>query len=463
MVVCDSCGADVDPGSRFCGECGALVNSSVPAEAEGRGKAKSGAPRRRDRDNRRAPFVGRTERGVAEANEATKELRTTLKGVPGAPAGPARQDTKEGLPAVFRSPPGQKGATKPEAPGPARDAADGKPPLARAEFQRLLDEVESGFDAILVTTGPETIPAPPPNAATSSAPPEESENKTSENAFDEGQARQLFNDLVVANAQSIRDFMIEVRLGEPHAAWVAFCEPSVRAILRSAQGMGYTELAAKVERFIASLEASRAAPDAVIRGEAREHIIDGYSDLIAFFPEAFALEEESNRREKAIVRGLLSKVPGLHTLALERIYGTGLASLGLFYVSRPKEIAELAGVSLEIAERILERFREYRKQVSETSPEKGRRVERERVRVATEELARAVSAYERSAPVSPERRVHRRERQLALSDLTIALARLGALSELARLDALSFSARLELLRQYLDEAERRALAEQATR
>lgn len=460
------------------------MNSAIPADgagslgAEPRGgtnKAKSGQPRRRDKDMRRGPVVGRTERGVAEANEVTKELRTTLKGLPtNGDDRPPRQPTKEGLPAVFRTPPTDKtpeklpppptgAAPSGVAPAAASDKASANPP-PRAEFQRLLDEVESGFDAILVTTGPETIPAPP--MVVSSTMPtteDEPESKTAENLFDEGQARQLFNDLVVANAQSIRDFMIEVRLGEPHAAWVDYCEPAIRAILRSAQGMGYAELSVKVRRFIDSLEASRKATEPAIRGDQREKIIDGYSDLIAFFPEAFALEEESNRREKVIVHGLLAKVPGLHPLALDRIYGTGMASLGLFYVSRPKEIAELAGVSLEVAERILERFREYRRQVSETSPEKGRRAERERIRAAAEELARAVTAYDRSAPVSPERRVHRRERQLLMSEVTIAMARLGALAELRRLETLSFAARLDLIKQYLEEAERRALAEQATR
>ena len=200
-----------------------------------------------------------------------------------------------------------------------------------------------------------------------------------------------------------------------------------------------------------------------MRGEPRERIIDAYSELIAFFPQAFALEQESNRREAAIVQALLSKVPGLFKLGVDRIYATGMASLGLFYVSRPKEIAELGGVSLEVAERIGERFSEHRKNVSETSPAFGRREERARLSQAVEQLARATKAYDASQPVTPERRVLRRERLLAMAEVNLLLARLGEVDRVKKLEPMAFAAKVEALTSYLDEAERKALAEQGVR
>lgn len=338
----------------------------------------------------------------------------------------------------------------------------------RSEFQRLLDEVESGFDAILVTS--ESSPPPASRSSNSIAPAsglvdEETSPHTGENQFDQEQAKALFQDLVVANAQSIRDFMIEVRLGEPHSAWLDHCEPAAQAILRSAEAMGFGELVEKLKVFLDSIRAARVSVSSnkVIRGELREALIDSYSDLIAFFPEAFAAETESNRREAMIVKALLSKVPGLFHLAIDRIHATGFVSLGLFYVSRPKELAALAGTSLEVAERIVERFREYRKTVSELSPARGRAEERKAIRAAIEELARSNRSYEQAPPASSDRRVHRRERILAMADITIGLARLGEIDRLQRFEKMGFSARIEALHAFLEESERRALAEQKAR
>lgn len=473
MPVCDSCGADVDGGSRFCGECGALVRDAGAEPARTPSKTKGGR-RQGVRDTIKDPRPRGTKEaarpGTVPAVDPPRiePLRTTMKGISSPPlpaAGVTAPPMSVKAPAL---PDGQKvtSVQVPPAPAaprttPAAAPSPSSPPLnpeARTEFQRLLDEVESGFDAILVTT--DTVPPPKSTAA----PPDES-MATSEEKFDHTQAKELFGQLVVANAQPIRDFMIEVRLGEPHAAWLDYSEPAVTAILRSAEGMGLPELVTKLRRFIEAIQKSRSlvATTQIVRGDVRESLIDAYSDLISFFPEAFAAEAESNKREAAIVRSLLSKVPGLFQLGLDRIDATGLASLGLFYVSRPREIAELAGVSLEIAERIVERFREYRRIASEMSPARGRADERTRLRLAVEELSRATRAYDNSDPVSAERRVHRRERALAWADVSIYLARLGEVDRMRQLETTGFAGRLDALYTFLEEAERKARAEQRIR
>lgn len=399
---------------------------------------------------------------TAPANPTSPSAASTASVASSAPAPAAPALAPKPVPAKPVEPEPAKelaGATIPAPPGDEED---------RSEFQRLLDEVESGFDAILVTS--ESSPPPSRSTSNSTAPAsgivdEETSPHAGENQFDQEQAKALFQDLVVANAQSIRDFMIEVRLGEPHYAWLDHCEPAAQAILRSAEAMGFVELVEKLKVFLDSIRAARVSVSSskVIRGELREALIDSYSDLIAFFPEAFAAETESNRREAMIVKALLSKVPGLFHLAIDRIHATGFVSLGLFYVSRPKELAALAGTSLEVAERIVERFREYRRTVSELSPARGRAEERKAIRAAIEELARANRSYELAPPASSDRRVHRRERILAMADITIGLARLGEIDRLQRFEKMGFSARIEALHAFLEESERRALAEQKAR
>lgn len=477
MPVCDACGAEVDEGARFCGECGALVRGvgegRAPAKTKGMGGG-SKAPKLPAKE----PKARLPKPGDRSANDV-RELRSTIRGMSSttlpAQGGPPKEgplvtsavapepmSVKRPAPATPVPPPRVEPAA---VPAPARSSpsvvppTDEAEPTQRTEFQRLLDEVESGFDAILVTK--ESTPPVAPEAASN----DDDSSVTSENQFDQEQARDLFRDLVVANSQSIRDFMIEVRLGEPHVEWIDHCEPAALAILRSAQGMGLGDLAVNVRRFLEGLKAARqtVAPGLVVKGEPREKLIDAYSELIAFFPEAFAAEAESNRRESVIVKALLSKVPGLFHLGVERIHATGLASLGLFYVSRPREIADLAGVSLEIAERITERFQAYRKTASELSPANGRAAERARLRAAIEEMQRATRAYDHAPSASPERRVHRRERALAMADVAIYLSRLGEVDRLRQLEKLPFAGRIEALFSFLEESERRALAQQKAR
>ncbi|MFO0550614.1 MAG: zinc ribbon domain-containing protein [Polyangiaceae bacterium] len=492
MPVCDSCGADVDVGSRFCGECGAVVDVEGEGARAG-GKAKSIQAKKSRELKQRAVIPARSGETRLPASPAPatqlapkdpKELRSTIRGVSAPPPAlglivppPKAASTPPAPPAPVVAKPSSPptdleslppvlqftGSAPPELPTSATQPPTAPPssPGQRSDFQRLLDEVESGFEEILVTNRPDEEVAPPPPRAPSLPPLEGA--PTAENEFDQEQARQLFSELVVANAQPIRDFMIEVRLGEPHRAWLDACEPAIAAILRSAEGMGMTELVMKLRAFLVKLGAARVDAEPIVRGDARERLIDAYSDLIVFFPEAFALETESNRREAVIVTALLSKVPGLHRLGADRIHATGMASLGLFYVSRPQEIAELGGVSLEVAERVIERFRAYRRESSELSPVKGRLAERTLLARATDELERANAAYDHAPPVSAERRVHRRERALVMADIAVLLARLGQVERLEKIETQAFTARVEGLRACVEELERRANAESRVR
>jgi hypothetical protein len=438
MPVCDACGGKIDVGSRFCGECGAVVRAKTEQMGGQAAKPKTNATKpAKGRDTKRgAPAA----EGGGRQRTETRELdpvKTTLKGMTGLSGGLDGGPTDR--------PPPPSGKDDPT-------SAEG-----RSEFQRLLEEVETGFDAILVH--PDTITPPKPEGTEDAL-----ESTTSENAFDQGQAEKLFQELVVANAQTIRDFMIEIRLGEPNEDWITYCEPAVRAILRSAEGMGHADLVARLRVFLGTLDAAKAAlagaraDDAApraIRGEAREKIIDAYSELIVFFPEAFALEAEANAREALIVSTLLSKVPNLHKVGLDRIQATGLASLGLFYVSREKDIVELTGVPAEVAAGVVEVFRDYRRRASLLSPAGARLEERRGLREAAASVMTATKAYDDAPQGSAERRKQRRWRSLALAELTLFLARLGELERVKRLESLPFSARCAEVLAFLDEAERR--------
>lgn len=479
-------------GARFCGECGAVVRAKT-RELETKGsKLRTTQPMKPKGDLKRPPAKTQPMSGGksgATRTPATTQrgpelasLNTTARGLSAAglplaptepPAAPAPVATKSSPP-TLASPVGAKPSTpatpstppdagtpstppaKPSTPATPSSAPPSKtvppaPPSSspRTEFQRLLDEVETGFDAILEPEKPSSV-APPVDDPVGLP--------TTESNFDESQAKQLFFELVVANARPIRDFMIEVRLGEPSSAWVDFCGPSVRAILGSAEGMGYVDLAVKLRTFIAVLETVKGEPTSVLRGELRERAIDAYSELIVFLPEAFGVEAEANAREAAIVRAVLAKVPGLFKVGLDRTYATGLVSFGMFYVSKPAEIAALAGLELDVAERISTRFRDYRKLVTALSPARARAEERSRLRDAAEALLRACDAYDAAGPGSSERRLARKARRDAMADVSLWLARLGEVERLGRLSVMPTRERAQDVLAYVSDVDKRAEA-----
>jgi hypothetical protein len=97
MPVCDACGAEVDGGARFCGECGALVRAQNPRDTvtDVRSPVKPRTPpgaknkgKDAGKESSKARPVKPPER-TAEAKVA--ELRSTIRGVSTSamPASPA--------------------------------------------------------------------------------------------------------------------------------------------------------------------------------------------------------------------------------------------------------------------------------------------------------------------------------------------------------------------------------------
>ncbi len=281
--------------------------------------------------------------------------------------------------------------------------------------------------------------------------------------MDIAMARSLFDAMVVEHARPIRDFMIEVRLGEPLRAWVEFAMPALRVIVRSSQGMGITDFVAKLEAYLQALELAQRGTDRLIRGELRQAIIDTYSDLTAFMPAAFALEQEANRREAIIVHALLQQVPGLQKVGTDRVYGAGLTSLALFYVARPSDIAELTGLPVDVANSIVVRFKEYRKKTESLSPAGNRAAELGLLEGGAnelDELAREYDGLGHGDKADARRRELRRKRSELMVEIGLLLARLGEVEFLRTVEKMPFGARADQLRRFVEEAKRRDITKE---
>lgn len=318
-------------------------------------------------------------------------------------------------------------------------ASDG----SKTEFQRLLEEVETGFDSILDDSAASNGPA--------------IGRATSE--FDATEVRTLFDQIAVAHARPIRDFMVEIKLGEPPRSWIGFCRPAVRALERSARGMDLLPLAEALDSFMTALELAEDQSESLIREQARQMLIDAYSDLIARMPQAFALETESNRREGVIVHALLAQVPGLHALGRDRLYEAGMTSLALYFVAKAKDLVETARLEPRVAERVVERFVGYRREASDLLPDDGRAIELSRLEALADILERTAASYEEAsaswgAGSGVWRKELRRARSDASAQVRLLLARLGELDLCTATDSLPTAAKVAALRAFIADARR---------
>ncbi len=460
-IICPKCGKQLGPSIRFCGMCGTPI--AAPAgDSASSGTAPTpalGSPAVTTRGaaaRTPARTTAGTGRTTAKMQPLTKEAAAKIVAAPKVQIPAQTASTAE--PALTAPAPDDgEGLTIPAPPKPMPDAASAappsgeisKPPSSRSEFQRLLEEVETGFESI-VTPEPAD-----PNAA---RPRPNPSDPTGEIPHDMTEARALFDAMVVEHARPIRDFMIEVRLGEPLRAWVEFCLPALRTILRSAKGMGIGEFVTKLQSFMQAVEFTQSGNDRLVRGQVRQAIIDTYSELTAYLPAAFALEQEANRRESVIVHSLLQQVPGLHKVSTDRIYAAGLTSLALFYVARPGDISELTGIPMELAQSVVARFRDYRKKTESLSPEGNRIAELRVLSELSSTLERVVGEYDGQPPGNvgdARRRELRRVRADAMIEIGLVLARLGEVERLRELEKLPFGARAASIRVFVAETQKR--------
>src|SRR5690606_6560911 len=82
MPRCDACGADIDVGARFCGECGAGVRAKTREFGPG-GKNKGGGGKpSKVRETMRETKKGAGPAAATAATSGLDPVKTTLKGVP---------------------------------------------------------------------------------------------------------------------------------------------------------------------------------------------------------------------------------------------------------------------------------------------------------------------------------------------------------------------------------------------
>jgi hypothetical protein len=368
-------------------------------------------------------------------------------------AAPASGTKAPPLPASRNRPPPAPIPSAPASPGSAP-----RPPIARAQpnpaptrdkplkppvpTPRPTTKAASAFDATSTDTGPKTASAP------------------GSLEVDLTEVQSLFGQLAVNHMRQVRDFLIELRWGPTPAMWVALCEPSVASLLRAAETMELAALSKGLRGFADAMRAVDVASATTIEGSDRERILAAHAVLEEVLPETFKLDGARSQREAAILHALLSQIPEVHKVTIDKLYGAGLTTLEMMFLARTDDLVATTGIPETLAARIVERFVRYREEIANGAIDETRAHERAAIASLVDELRRQNDAFDQAtAGWTPEALQRKKDVLLArgrtMLEIDLHLARLGEIELVRELERLPFARKVIALDTFLAEANKR--------
>ena len=364
------------------------------------------------------------------------------------PPPPAVTDEEEDPPTDpnFRSALG--GASGPNSTRPAMDDRaslfdTGTSPSIEATFDKLLNDVDASFDDMMASVR-------------GSRPPESGRAGQDNDLAD---VRDLFGQLAAKHMRPVRDFMMDLKWGEAPQSWLAVSEPAVRSLRGAAERLTLSDLADALDGFAAALEQAAAVRATTVTGEPRDKLIEAYAKLAEAMPQAFALEVDQSQRESVIIHSLLLQVPGVRKVTIDKLYAAGLSSLEPMFAAKSEDIVATTGIERLLADRIVERFQHYRRELKSVVPDAGHTQERDRLAQLAKRLRHQHDEFEKAAASwtgdsAAKKKSMREARAATLLEVNVVLARLGEVERLKTFERLPFGKKLEELEAYLAEAEK---------
>jgi hypothetical protein len=268
----------------------------------------------------------------------------------------------------------------------------------------------------------------------------------------------LFDEMAAGYMRQVRDFMMEVRWGEPQLGWIDASLPVVNSMSSMADKMERKEMSSALEAFGKALEVAAEEGGSVIKGAVKDKLLKAYRPLIKLMPAAFELEAERNRREPIIVRSLLLSVPGVHKVVVDKVYAAGLSSLSGLVEAKPDELATVSGIKSVLAEQIVEKFADYKRTYSGDKPDPKRTIERRRLATLLSQLRSQHEEFERvrtswSDEARSRKKSLRRAREETLLSVSVVMARLGEVDNLSELEKLPYHRKISTLEGLLAQTE----------
>lgn len=487
MVKCPNCSSVSYYQARFCVHCGARLPSQ-----SGAGSQSSAPPR----------DLGIATSAGAGEHDPAPGTKQTLPGTVSSPFAFPAPGMSGGAPGswssgwVARREEGVRDAQHEDAPGPAREEPAHDAVLqdedfreeefrdedfedAVAEAQRVSSELsqhgtagsealgavgEQGAASVLAHDGWDG----PPRGARSASEDELNEDFDDligvpeawddSTAADVTEVRKLFVQIAAEQARPLREFLVELKLGEASKAWLDVVVPATRSLRKSAFDMGLIDLCRELDKLIRAMEGAEKTKGAKLDKAAGKDILSSHEHLNALMPSVFGISEQAGRREPIILQSLLRQVPGLRKVALDKLFGAGLTSLEMYLVAKPHELVETAGIPLALADQIVDTFARYKREMTHIAASAGRSSELSRLSQLASCLAEQNASFEALArdyaPQAQRRkRALRQERVETVLQLNVLLARLGAVELVSTLERLPFADKAKEVERYLQETQ----------
>jgi uncharacterized protein (DUF2164 family) len=272
----------------------------------------------------------------------------------------------------------------------------------------------------------------------------------------------LFREMAVGFARPLRDFMMELALGSTTKQWLEIGKRPVENLLKGARELELSDVVAALGDFDGRLDEAQRSPGSRVTGTERERLLSSYEGLVRVLPAAFDMKGERNRREPIVVHQLLLQVPGVHKIAIDKLYAAGLASLDGLCRSSADDLMGLARIERDGAEAIVRRFQTYLRERAEQALEKGELQAKQKLRVIVDKLGKAQQEFQRAEADDDRERKRRarNERRSRALEMNVLLAQLGEVDLVAELERSATDRRIERVRGYIDSSGRMEPARQ---
>jgi hypothetical protein len=233
----------------------------------------------------------------------------------------------------------------------------------------------------------------------------------------------------------------------------------VTSLRRAAGRLEIPELTEALDGFGAGLRRALDGddPGRTIAGATKDQLLASYQLLVDALPQAFALDRDKSQREAVIIQSLCLSVPDVRKVTIDKLHAAGLTSLATLFDAKAEEVSQVAGIPIALAQRIVERFQAYRRELANASPQDARAAERERLAALTAQLTDQHKGYEEAAGGwAPDSKAKKRDlfraREETWLAISLLLARFGEVERLQGIEKVPFAARIAQLSDYLEEA-----------